>query len=144
MKHIYSSLIAMICIAINLSFVSAWATGPEKKEEMGASAKALFAGGCFWCMTKPFVLLDGVASVSSGYAGGTTQHPTYQNYVGGDHIEVVQIHYDPNKITYGKLLDTFWRQIDPTDAGGQFVDRGHAYISAIFTYNDEQRRVAEA
>lgn len=106
--------------------------------------QALFAGGCFWCMEKPFEQLPGVLTVESGYAGGTTANPTYENYGQGGHIEVVRLVYDPKVISYTKLLDTFWRQIDPTDAGGQFVDRGHAYISAIFALDEEQRREAEA
>jgi peptide methionine sulfoxide reductase msrA/msrB len=106
--------------------------------------KALFAGGCFWCMEKPFEVLDGVISVTSGYAGGTTKTPTYRNYGAGNHIEVVQIVYDPKKVSYEKLLDTFWRQIDPTDDGGQFVDRGHEYTSGIFYYNNKQKQLAEA
>jgi peptide methionine sulfoxide reductase msrA/msrB len=105
--------------------------------------KALFAGGCFWCMEKPFEELDGVQAVISGYAGGTTTNPTYKNYVAGGHIEVVEIIYDPQKITYEQLLEVYWHQIDPTDPGGQFVDRGRAYSSAIFYYDDEQRRLAE-
>lgn len=104
---------------------------------------ALFAGGCFWCMEKPFEDLKGVISVTSGYAGGTTKMPTYRNYESGNHIEVVQIIYDPKKISYKKLLDTFWRQIDPTDDGGQFVDRGHAYTTGIFYYSNKQRELAE-
>ncbi len=104
---------------------------------------ALFAGGCFWCMEKPFETQGGVLSVTSGYAGGTTKSPTYQTYTAGHHIEVVQIIYDPTKISYEKLLDTFWHQIDPTDDGGQFVDRGHAYTSGIFYYNDSQKKLAE-
>ena len=106
--------------------------------------QALFAGGCFWCMEKPFEVLEGVKSVISGYAGGTTEHPTYQNYGAGGHIEVVQITYDPGKVSYGRLLDVFWRQVDPTDPGGQFVDRGHEYTTAIFVYDDKQRKLAEA
>jgi len=105
--------------------------------------KALFAGGCFWCMEKPFEQLDGVLSVTSGYAGGTTTNPDYGNYAAGGHIEVVEIVYDPRKVTYKELLDVFWHQIDPTDPGGQFVDRGHAYTSAIFYFDEEQRRLAE-
>jgi peptide methionine sulfoxide reductase msrA/msrB len=95
-------------------------------------------------MTKPFETQEGVISVTAGYAGGTTENPTYHDYGRGGHIEVVEVVYDPEKISYGKLLDTFWHQIDPTDTGGQFVDRGHEYISSIFVYNDEQRRLAEA
>jgi len=104
--------------------------------------KALFAGGCFWCMEGPFEELDGVESVISGYAGGTSENPTYQNYGRGGHIEVVQISYDPEIVSYETLLDTFWRQIDPTDAGGQFVDRGHEYSSAIFYYDKRQKQLA--
>ena len=108
-----------------------------------AMEKALFAGGCFWCMEKPFAALDGVLSATSGYSAGTTKNPTYEDYGDGGHIEVVQIIYDPEKIGYTQLLDTFWRQIDPTDAGGQFGDRGHSYISGIFYYNASQKLLAE-
>lgn len=108
------------------------------------SQRALFAGGCFWCVAPPFTLIDGVLSVQSGYAGGKTQYPTYENYAAGGHIEVVEVVYDPNRVAYQQLLDTFWRQIDPTDAGGQFVDRGHAYSTAIFYHTEEQQRLAEA
>jgi len=119
------------------------ATEPAR-EMSGDLAKAIFAGGCFWCMEKPFEQLDGVVDVVSGYAGGTTKNPTYENYAGGGHIEVVEITFDPKKISYAKLLEVYWRQINPTDAGGQFVDRGHAYTTAIFYADDEQRRLAEA
>jgi len=105
--------------------------------------KATFAGGCFWCMEKPFESLDGVISVTSGYTGGTTSEPNYENYASGGHIEAVEILFDPRKISYEKLLDVFWRQIDPTDAEGQFGDRGHAYTTAIFYHNEEQRLQAE-
>ena len=118
---------------------------PDKEDIMkeNQTTKALFAGGCFWCMEKPFETLDGVISVTSGYAGGTTENPTYQNYGEGGHTEVVEILYDPAKVSYEKLLDTFWRQIDPTDAGGQFVDRGREYISAIYVHDEEQRQLAQ-
>lgn len=106
--------------------------------------RALFAGGCFWCMEKPFEQLSGVVSVTSGYSGGRSKNPSYQNYMAGGHIEVVEIVYDPARISYKELLDVYWRQVDPTDAGGQFVDRGHAYATAIFYRNDEQRKLAEA
>lgn len=105
--------------------------------------KAIFAGGCFWCMEKPFEKLDGVFSVISGYTGGETQNPTYGNYAAGGHIEAIEISYDPARLSYQKLLDVYWHQVDPTDAGGQFVDRGHAYTTAIFYFNDEQQRLAE-
>ena len=120
-------------------------TAAEPGREMpGNLTKAMFAGGCFWCMEKPFEQLDGVIDVVSGYAGGTTKNPTYENYAGGGHIEVVEITFDPKKISYGQLIEVYWRQVDPTDAGGQFVDRGHAYTTAIFYAEDDQRRLAEA
>ncbi len=109
-----------------------------------AEARALFAGGCFWCMESPFDTLEGVVSVTPGYAGGSSPNPSYEDYSAGGHIEVVEIVYDPQVISYGQLLQTYWRQIDPTDAGGQFADRGHGYISAIFYANEEERRIAEA
>lgn len=106
--------------------------------------KATFAGGCFWCMEPPFERLAGVVSVTSGYMGGKTTNPTYENYAAGGHVEVVEILFDPSRVNYAELLHVFWRQIDPTDAGGQFVDRGQAYTSAIFYHDQEQQRLAEA
>jgi len=106
--------------------------------------KATFAGGCFWCMTPPFEKLNGVTEVVSGYTGGSGVDPNYGDYAAKGHIEAVQITYDPAKISYSALLDVFWRQIDPTDAGGQFCDRGPQYRSAIFYENADQKRVAEA
>jgi len=94
-------------------------------------------------MEKPFEQLDGVFSVTSGYIGGKTKKPTYENYGAGGHIEAVEIVYDPVKVGYAKLLEIFWRQIDPTDSGGQFVDRGHAYTTGIFYLDEEQRQLAE-
>ncbi|MDR3602995.1 MAG: peptide-methionine (R)-S-oxide reductase MsrB [Syntrophaceae bacterium] len=105
--------------------------------------KATFAGGCFWCMQPPFEKLDGVISVVSGYTGGTEKDPNYEDYAAKGHIEAIEITYDPSKITYDQLLNVFWRQIDPTDNGGQFVDRGPQYRSAIFYNNDEQKQLAE-
>ncbi|HCC54861.1 MAG TPA: methionine sulfoxide reductase, partial [Desulfobulbaceae bacterium] len=96
-----------------------------------------------WCMEKPFEQLDGVFSVTSGYLGGKTKNPTYENYGADGHIEAIEIVYTPTKVSYTKLLDVFWRQIDPTDSGGQFVDRGHAYTSGIFYLDEEQRQLAE-
>lgn len=104
--------------------------------------KAAFAGGCFWCMETPFEKLSGVLDVVSGYAGGSGENPTYKTYGKLGHREAVQVTYDPSKITYGELLEVFWRQIDPVDAGGQFCDRGNEYTSAIFYHNDEQKRLA--
>ncbi|MBP7518792.1 MAG: peptide-methionine (R)-S-oxide reductase MsrB [Desulfobulbus sp.] len=105
--------------------------------------RALFAGGCFWCVAPPFTRIDGVLSVRSGYAGGTSENPTYENYHSGGHIEVVEVVYDPARVGYDTLLDVFWRQIDPTDEGGQFADRGRGYTTAIFYHSEEQRLLAE-
>ncbi|MDD5258374.1 MAG: peptide-methionine (R)-S-oxide reductase MsrB [bacterium] len=105
--------------------------------------KAIFAGGCFWCMQPPFEKLNGVTAVSSGYTGGTGPNPTYDNYAQKGHIEAVEIIYDPSKISYAKLLDIFWKQINPTDQGGQFCDRGPQYRSAIFYLDEEQKQAAE-
>jgi peptide methionine sulfoxide reductase msrA/msrB len=106
-------------------------------------AKATFAGGCFWCMEKPFAVLDGVISVTSGYTGGHSENPNYDSYGAGGHLEAVEIVYDPDRISYEELLAIFWQQIDPTDAYGQFVDRGRQYATAIFYHDEEQKRLAE-
>ncbi|MFC2048747.1 peptide-methionine (S)-S-oxide reductase MsrA [Elusimicrobiota bacterium] len=106
---------------------------------------ATFAGGCFWCMEQPFDGIDGVVSAVSGYADGKKENPSYEEVSSGSigHAEAVQITYDPEKITYDELLDIFWRQIDPNDAGGQFADRGTQYRTAIFYHDDEQKEIAE-
>ena len=107
--------------------------------------KATFAGGCFWCMEPPFEELDGVIEVISGYTGGEEKNPTYEQVATGKtgHAEAVQITYDPSRVSFEKLLEVFWRQIDPTDDGGQFADRGSQYRTAIFFHNDEQKNIAE-
>ena len=106
---------------------------------------ATFAGGCFWCMEPPFEKLGGIVAVISGYTGGKKENPTYEEVSSGTtgHVETIQAYYDPKKISYEQLLDVFWRQIDPTDSGGQFVDRGNQYKTAIFYHNEEQRKLAE-
>lgn len=104
--------------------------------------KATFAGGCFWCMEAPFEKLEGVKEVVSGYTGGSLPNPTYRNYAQKGHIEAIRITYDPSIVSYKKLLDVFWRQINPTDPGGQFVDRGPQYQSAIFYHDAEQKKQA--
>ncbi|CFX52991.1 Peptide methionine sulphoxide reductase MsrA [Syntrophomonas zehnderi OL-4] len=106
---------------------------------------ACFAGGCFWCMVPPFADRQGVLQVVSGYTGGYKENPTYQEVCQGDtgHYEAVQINFDPQLISYQQLLDIFWQQIDPGDAGGQFADRGSPYKTAIFYYNESQRQAAE-
>ena len=107
---------------------------------------ATFAGGCFWCMTAPFEELEGVVKVVSGYTGGHTENPTYKDVCSDTtgHYEAVQITFDPSVISYERLLEVFWRQIDPTDAGGQFHDRGTSYRTAIFYHDQDQRKKAEA
>ncbi|KUP05234.1 methionine sulfoxide reductase [Bacillus coahuilensis m2-6] len=109
-------------------------------------AIATFAGGCFWCMEPPFEKHDGVYEVISGYTGGDTENPSYNEVSSGGtgHIEAVIVQYDPSKIAYEDLLQIFWRQIDPTDADGQFVDRGEQYSTAIFYHDEEQKELAEA
>ncbi|PIC95004.1 peptide-methionine (S)-S-oxide reductase [Sporosarcina sp. P26b] len=112
----------------------------EKKFE-----KAAFAGGCFWCMVKPFKEWPGVQDIESGYMGGHLDNPTYEDVKNGEsgHVEVVEITFDPALFSYEKLLEVFWQQIDPTDAEGQFHDRGSSYTTAIFHYTEAQQEVAE-
>ncbi len=104
---------------------------------------ATVAGGCFWCVESDLEKLPGVLKVVSGYTGGTGANPTYEDYGKKGHVEAVQVFYDPAKITYEKILDAFFRHIDPTDAGGQFGDRGPYYRSVIFYHDEEQKRLAE-
>lgn len=108
--------------------------------------KATFAAGCFWCVEAGFEKVKGVREVISGYTGGPEKNPTYQQVSSGrtGHLESVQVSYDPDIISYEELLEVYWRQFDPTDAGGSFVDRGHQYTSAIFYHNQEQKALAEA
>jgi peptide methionine sulfoxide reductase msrA/msrB len=112
---------------------------PDKTET------ATFAGGCFWCTEADFEKVPGVVKVVSGYTGGHKENPTYKEASSGTtgHVEAVQVYYDPAKITYEELLNWFWRHINPTDPGGQFVDRGSQYRSVIFYHNEEQKRMAE-
>ncbi len=107
--------------------------------------KATFSGGCFWCMQPPFDNLKGVISTTVGYTGGTQQNPTYDDVCRGrtDHLESIEVVYDPSQISYEQLLDVFWLNVDPTDGGGQFVDRGMHYRTAIFYHNGQQRQIAE-
>ena len=113
MTHLIKIVLINVCLLGVLSAVVAAETKTET---------ATFAGGCFWCMTPPFEKLKGVTEVISGYTGGEGKDPTYEDYAKKGHVEVVEIKYDPSVITYSQLLDVFWRQINPTDGGGQFVD----------------------
>jgi len=125
-----------------------FAQAPMKSADpnTGRLAQATFAGGCFWCMEPPFEKPPGVVSVRAGYTGGTKPDPTYQEVSSGKtgHAEAVEVVYDPAQTTYEQLLEVFWRNIDPTQANGQFADRGTQYRTAIFYHTEEQRRLAEA
>jgi peptide-methionine (S)-S-oxide reductase len=123
------------------SAVLAQGTAPEAGRK-----NAVFAGGCFWCMEHPFDEIDGVISVTAGYTGGGKSNPTYEEVSSGTtgHAESVQVVYDPAKVSYQKLVDVFWHNIDPLTANAQFCDHGTQYRSAIFYQDDEQKRVAEA
>lgn len=107
--------------------------------------KAVFAGGCFWCMVKPFDHLEGIKAVISGYTGGHVENPSYKEVVRGNtgHTEAVEITYDPELISYEELVEIYWRQTDPTDAGGQFADRGDSYRPVIYYSTEAERKIAE-
>ena len=126
-------LLFLFCLSVFPAF------GAEKL------AKAAFAGGCFWCMEPPFEKLAGVVSVTSGYAGGQEKNPTYEEVSSGStgHAESVQVLYDPAKVSYEQLLQTYWHNVDPTQANGQFCDHGEQYRTAIFYGSPEEKALAE-
>ena len=128
----------------NFAFLLAFAL-PSLGGEKPVMKKAIFAGGCFWCMEPPFEKEPGVQKVISGYIGGKIKNPSYEQVSSGGtgHTEAVIIEYDANKVSYERLLEIFWRQIDPTDSGGQFVDRGSQYRSGIYPLDEEQKKAAE-
>ena len=109
-----------------------------------AEKTAIFAGGCFWCIEKDFEHVQGVLDVVSGYTGGTNTNPTYKNHTKFGHREAVRIVFDEGRISYRQLLDIFWRTVDPTDAGGQFCDRGLSYMTAVYVSGADQKEVAQA
>jgi peptide-methionine (S)-S-oxide reductase len=143
MTRRYAHGLAVLAIALLAPAALAQQDSPTSAKD--GRAVATFAGGCFWCMEPPYDELDGVLATTSGYTGGNTADPTYEQVVQGDtgHAEVVQVTYDPAKVTYGELLEVFWRNVDPLDAGGQFCDRGDQYRTGIFVHDEEQRRLAE-
>ncbi len=150
MKTTWMIFAAMIAAAA-LAVTGGTAEKPTgKTTDMGTKttdkSKATFAGGCFWCSEADFEKAEGVIEVISGYTGGKKENPTYEEVTAGGtgHYEAVQVVFDPQKISYRQLLDIFWRHVDPTDPGGQFVDRGPQYRTAIFYHDEEQRRQAEA
>jgi peptide methionine sulfoxide reductase msrA/msrB len=118
----------------------------DKVSQSSGYELATFAGGCFWCMVSPFEQQPGIIKVVSGYTGGKTANPTYEQVCSETtgHAEAVQITFDPSVFPYERLLDVYWQQIDPTDTGGQFHDRGSSYRTAIFYHSEEQRKLAEA
>jgi peptide-methionine (S)-S-oxide reductase len=139
-------LLAALLAACLASRASAQSPAPAAAPPPAAkTAKATFAGGCFWCMEPPFDKVDGVLSTTSGYIGGTRKNPTYEEVSAGGtgHAEAVEIVYDPSRVTYEKLLDVFWHNVDPLTPNAQFCDHGDQYRSAIFFHDDEQQRLAE-
>ncbi len=144
MKTVLLGTVITLVALVGMAFAGTM----DKKEEMMSmdktmTAKAVFAGGCFWCMESDFEKLEGVTDVVSGFTGGTMKNPTYNGNHSG-HYEAVEITYDPAKVSYQQLLDHYWVNIDPFDDGGQFCDRGHSYLAAIFVADEVQRKSAEA
>ena len=139
LKSLILTLGMIFMIATSASGDSTKGNASEQRFE-----KATFAGGCFWCMEPPFDKLDGVISTTSGYTGGTEKGPTYEQVSAGKtgHLEAIEITYDPAKVSYDQLLDVFWKNVDPTQHNGQFVDVGSQYRTAIFYHTEEQRRLA--
>lgn len=127
--------------ALGLAGAGPVAAQPMPPAEAGLEI-ATFAGGCFWCVESDFDHVPGVVRTVSGYTGGSLANPSYESHEG--HREAVRIYFDPKKVSYEKLLDVFWHSVDPTDAGGQFCDRGHSYTTAIYASSEEQKRPAEA
>lgn len=149
-KYFYAVLTVLVFLIL---LIAGGSVGQEKENQKMGNIKgndqyerATLAGGCFWCMVPPFEDAGGVIDIQSGYAGGEREHPVYEDVAQGmtDHVEAVQVTYDPDIVDYKNLLDIYWRQIDPTDDGGSFVDRGRHYRSVIFYHNDRQKADAIA
>ncbi|WP_395792847.1 peptide-methionine (S)-S-oxide reductase MsrA [Aquimonas sp.] len=145
--------LAVLGLVLGLGSVLAWAQNVVEVDLAEPAAPvpakvavAVFGGGCFWCMEKPFDQMDGVLSTTSGYAGGQEQNPTYEQVSAGGtgHVEVVEVRYDPERVSYAKLLNTYWRNVDPVAVNRQFCDAGPQYRSAIFFVDEAQRALAEA
>ncbi|MGH7566298.1 MAG: peptide-methionine (S)-S-oxide reductase MsrA, partial [Gemmatimonadota bacterium] len=133
--------------ALPAALLGALALAPQVRAAPADTLEvATFAGGCFWCMEEAFDAVPGVVSTTSGYTGGRVEHPTYEQVSSGNtgHIESVQVIFDPKVISYDRLLRTFWHNVDPTDDGGQFCDRGSQYVSVVYVRNERQRGFAEA
>jgi peptide methionine sulfoxide reductase msrA/msrB len=148
MKTFFIAGLVLIALVVGIQ----QARSTEEKTQMakrahpGKTAEAVFAGGCFWCTEADFEKSVGVIEAVSGYTGGQAKNPTYEQVSAGGtgHVEAVKVIYDPSRTTYAQLLQVFWRHVNPTDAGGQFVDRGSQYRSVIFYANEEERQLAEA
>ena len=138
----------IILLLVSTLFLSVCAKSPEKKQSISTNkieSVAVFAGGCFWCMQPPFDYRKGVIRTEVGYTGGKEVNPTYHDVAYGktSHAEAVRVYYDSTRISYDQLLDIYWRNINPTDSKGQFVDRGSQYEPIIFYLNEEQKQLAE-
>jgi peptide-methionine (S)-S-oxide reductase len=146
MIEIRVPVIAWLTVLATAAASPAPAQSTKPVADKAVTVKATFAGGCFWCVEEAFDKVPGVTATISGYLGGQTRNPTYEQVSSGrtGHAEVVQVEYDPRKVSYDKLLETFWRNIDPTQKDGQFCDHGSQYRSAIFFHSEEQRKLAEA
>jgi len=151
MNKLYAAFILFISVFLLVKFLPENTQNVSYKDAEIAQISseneeiAILAGGCFWCMEHPFEDLPGVSKAISGYTGGKKKNPTYKEVASGQtrHLEAVEIHFDPERISYEDILEVFWRNIDPTDDGGQFVDRGAQYRTGIFYINDEQKEIAE-
>jgi peptide methionine sulfoxide reductase msrA/msrB len=143
MQKIFVYIAAIFMVIVSATGLAA-RKEVKKMDQVNAKIMiATLAGGCFWCVEADFEKASGVIKVISGYTGGSGENPTYEDYGKKGHVEAVQVFYDPSKIAYEKILEIFWRHIDPTDTGGQFADRGPYYRSVIFYHDEEQRRIAE-
>jgi len=138
-----SMIFSMYCVLAGVAYADTMGTDALNTDRFET---ATFVGGCFWCMQSPFDKLEGVVSTTVGYTGGQKPNPSYEEVSAGGtgHAEAIQVVFDPARLSYETLLDVFWRQIDPTDAGGQFADRDNQYRSAIFYHDEDQKQQAEA
>ncbi len=135
----------MRVIQLVAALIALGGTAAAQDKLAAGQAAAIFAGGCFWCVEEAFDKVPGVVATTSGYTGGTAENPTYRQVSAGGtgHFEAVKVEYDPAQVSYEQLLDTFWKNVDPFDAIGQFCDKGESYLSAVFVQNEEEERLAE-
>ena len=137
------SIAISVCLILSMAYAEQGKISPDFSDRL---EKATFAGGCFWCMEPPFDKLDGIISTTSGYTGGNEKMPTYEQVSSGKtgHLEAIEIIYDPERVSYDKLLEIFWKNIDPTQTNGQFADIGKQYRTAIFFHDENQQKLAVA